>query len=299
MVLDNSKENFLSHLSVEKGASKNTLSAYRRDLDTFEKFLATEKNLSLENANSDNISEFVASLRSHGLRESSIARKLVAIRSFYRFRSRESGIVDIGKEISVPRIPKRLPKALTVSEIARLIDANSNDGNGIRDRALIELLYSSGSRISELIALNINDISTHEEGVSTLLVRGKGGKDRLIPIGSFAKNALEDYMVRMRPELAAKKSSPALFLNRQGGRLSRQSAWKIVLDAARRAGIESVVSPHALRHSFATHLIDGGADIRVVQELLGHSSVTTTQIYTLVTIDKLRESFASAHPRAR
>jgi integrase/recombinase XerD len=299
VVLDNSKENFLSHLSVEKGASKNTLSAYRRDLDAFEEFLATEKNLSLENANSDNVSEYVASLRSHGLRESSIARKLVAIRSLYRFRSRESGIVDIGKEISVPRIPKRLPKALTVSEIARLIDANSNDGNGIRDRALIELLYSSGSRISELIALNINDISTHEEGVSTLLVRGKGGKDRLIPIGSFAKKALEDYVVRVRPELAAKKSSPALFLNRQGGRLSRQSAWKIVLDAARRAGIESVVSPHALRHSFATHLIDGGADIRVVQELLGHSSVTTTQIYTLVTIDKLRESFASAHPRAR
>ena len=181
----------------------------------------------------------------------------------------------------------------------RLIDSNPQEGVGLRDRAIIELLYSSGARVSELIALNLSDVATNAEGFATVQVRGKGGKDRIVPIGSFARKALDDYLVRQRPTLALKKPSPALFLNQNGGRLSRQSAWAIVVGAAQRAGLSEKVSPHALRHSFATHLIDGGADIRVVQELLGHSSVTTTQIYTLVTIDKLRESFAAAHPRAR
>ena len=184
-------------------------------------------------------------------------------------------------------------------DVSALIEAAGNDGIALRDRALIELLYSSGARVSEVVALNFRDISFLEEGVTTLLVRGKGGKDRVIPVGSFAKKAVDDYLVRIRPKLAEKRASEALFLNNRGGRLSRQGAWEIVLAAAKRAGIDSKVSPHALRHSFATHLLDGGADIRVVQELLGHSSVTTTQIYTLVTIDKLRESYASAHPRSR
>lgn len=298
MVLANIKDSFLSHLSVERGASKHTLSAYRRDLDSFENFLEGRGKV-LDDASTEDIRDFLSSLRASGLKESTIARKLVAVRSLYRFCAKENGSFDIGKELDVPKIPKRLPKALSINEVTALIESNPREGIGIRDRAIIELLYSSGSRVSELISLNLADISNLDGEVSALVVRGKGGKDRMIPIGSFAKRALDDYVVRVRPTLAAKKSSPALFLNAQGGRLSRQSAWKIVLDAAERAGLQNAVSPHSLRHSFATHLIDGGADIRVVQELLGHSSVTTTQIYTLVTIDKLRESFAAAHPRAR
>lgn len=298
MAVDNSKEIFLGHLSVERGASKNTLAAYRRDLEALETFLEG-LDCSLIEADGEKIQAFIAKLRSQGLKESSIARKLVAIRSYFRFTSRERGISDVAADIEIPRIGKRLPKALSLDDITQLIESNSREGMGLRDRAMIELLYSSGARVSEIIALNVSDISTSAEETSTVQVRGKGGKDRIIPIGSFAKRALDEYLVRCRPALAAKKASPALFLNKSGGRLSRQSAWQIVLDAAKRSGIEERVSPHALRHSFATHLIDGGADIRVVQELLGHSSVTTTQIYTLVTIDKLRESYAAAHPRAR
>ena len=185
-----------------------------------------------------------------------------------------------------------------------ILDAPSKDGMGIRDRALLELLYATGARVSELVALNLDDIKTASGEASefrTLRLFGKGRKERLVPVGSFARAALDQYLTRIRPALAKSenhKSARALFLNQRGGRLSRQAAWSIVMDSARRAGLDKEVSPHALRHSFATHLLDGGADVRVVQELLGHASVTTTQIYTLITIDKLRESYASAHPRA-
>jgi integrase/recombinase XerD len=298
VAIDSSLETFLNHLSVERGASKHTLNAYRRDLYFLLSYLAPQgKNLAT--AVEDDLNQYIVSLRTSGLKESTIARKVVAIRSLYAFLSKESGQKNIALEIDVPKIPKRLPKALSITEITSLIESTGLDGAGIRDRALLELLYSSGARISEVIGLNVGDISYSEEGFATLLVRGKGGKDRIIPIGSFARKALDDYLVRIRPTLAAKKASSTLFLNLRGGRLSRQAAWNIVLTAAKKAGLERKVSPHALRHSFATHLLDGGADIRVVQELLGHSSVTTTQIYTLVTIDKLRESYAAAHPRSR
>lgn len=298
MAIDSSLETFLNHLSVERGASKHTLSAYRRDLYALINYLVP-RGKNLGTSVEDDLHQYIASLRASGLKESTIARKVVAIRSLYAFLSKESGQKNIALEINVPKIPKRLPKALSITEITSLIESAGHEGVGIRDRALLELLYSSGARISEVIGLNAGDISSSEEGFATLLVRGKGGKDRIIPIGSFARKALDDYLVRIRPTLAAKKASSALFLNLRGGRLSRQAAWNIVLTAAKKAGLERKVSPHALRHSFATHLLDGGADIRVVQELLGHSSVTTTQIYTLVTIDKLRESYAAAHPRSR
>jgi len=290
-------EIFLSHLSVERGMSKNTLQSYRRDLESFKDFLAT-KNLDIAGASKVDIEQFINSLRDKGLKASSIARNVVAIRSLYKFLAKENGIADIAREIKPPRIPKRLPKALTLSEITGLIEALGNDGIALRDRAIVELLYASGARVSEVTSINLTDLSRDDE-LFTLLVRGKGGKERLVPVGRFAREALDNYLVRIRPTLAKEKRSPALFLNQRGDRLSRQSAWKIIMAAAKRANIESKVTPHALRHSFATHLLDGGADIRVVQELLGHASVTTTQIYTLITIDKLRESYALAHPRSR
>ena len=277
--------------------SKNTLQSYRRDLHSFQEFLSL-RNRSISSAETADVEAFISSLKDGELKPSSIARTVVAIRSLYKFLARENGAVDIAREVKPPRIPKRLPKALTLTEITSLIEACGNEGISIRDRALVELLYASGARVSEIVALDLSDLSRDEE-LFTLLVKGKGGKERLVPVGRYAREALDNYLVRIRPTIAREKRSSALFLNQRGERLSRQSAWKIVLDAAKRAKIESKVSPHALRHSFATHLLDGGADIRVVQELLGHASVTTTQIYTLVTIDKLRESYALAHPRSR
>ena len=277
--------------------SKNTLQSYRRDLHSFQEFLSL-RDRSISSAETADVEAFISSLKDGELKPSSIARTVVAIRSLYKFLARENGTVDIAREVKPPRIPKRLPKALTLTEITSLIEACGNEGISIRDRAMVELLYASGARVSEIVALDLSDLSRDEE-LFTLLVKGKGGKERLVPVGRYAREALDNYLVRIRPRIAREKRSSALFLNQRGERLSRQSAWKIVLDAAKRAKIESKVSPHALRHSFATHLLDGGADIRVVQELLGHASVTTTQIYTLVTIDKLRESYALAHPRSR
>jgi len=277
--------------------SKNTLQSYRRDLHSFQEFLSL-RDRSISSAETADVEAFISSLKDGELKPSSIARTVVAIRSLYKFLARENGAVDIAREVKPPRIPKRLPKALTLTEITSLIEACGNEGISIRDRAMVELLYASGARVSEIVALDLSDLSRDEE-LFTLLVKGKGGKERLVPVGRYAREALDNYLVRIRPTIAREKRSSALFLNQRGERLSRQSAWKIVLDAAKRAKIESKVSPHALRHSFATHLLDGGADIRVVQELLGHASVTTTQIYTLVTIDKLRESYALAHPRSR
>jgi integrase/recombinase XerD len=290
---------FLNHCAVERGLTKNSVSAYRRDLDKFNNFLSAQS-MTLDNIGATTISDFVAYLRTSGLGESSIARHVVAIRSLFSFLSKDQGIMNVAKEITPPRIPKRLPKALSISDIESLIASNSDDLSGVRDQALIETLYATGARVSEIVQLDIGDISKSENETVTVKVRGKGGKERLVPLGKFAQHALDQYLTRSRPSLAKNSQQVALFLNeKRGTRLSRQSAWQIVLSAAKRAGIEGDISPHALRHSFATHLLDGGADIRVVQELLGHSSVTTTQIYTLVTIDKLRETYASAHPRSR
>ena len=292
-------EIFLNHCAVERGLSKNTIAAYRRDLNKFHEFLIG-KNQDVTTAQSADITDFLQGLRISGLGESSIARHAVAIRSLFAFLAKDQGITNIAKEVNPPRIPKRLPKALSITEVESLIASCSDDLSGLRDRALLETLYATGGRVSEIVQLNVGDIARSESETTTVRVRGKGGKERLVPLGRFAQQALDQYLTRARPTFIKNHREEALFLSeKQGNRLSRQSAWSIVSQAATRAGLEKVISPHALRHSFATHLIDGGADIRVVQELLGHASVTTTQIYTLVTIDKLRESYASAHPRSR
>ena len=292
-------EIFLNHCAVERGLSKNTVAAYRRDLDKFIRFLG-ETNLAIAETTSTNITDFAGFLRKSGLSESSIARHVVAIRSLFVFLSKDQGFDNVAKDVNPPKIPKRLPKALAISDIELIIAANGEDIAGVRNKALIETLYATGARVSEIVQLNIGDIARSEGDTVTVKVRGKGGKERLVPVGKFAQHALDQYLTRSRPTMLKNVREEALFLNeKQGTRLTRQSAWQIVMKAAEKAGIERDISPHALRHSFATHLLDGGADIRVVQELLGHSSVTTTQIYTLVTIDKLRESYASAHPRSR
>ncbi|MEI6216565.1 MAG: site-specific tyrosine recombinase XerD [Actinomycetes bacterium] len=307
MKSDNEKvTEYLNHLTVEKGLAKNTLLSYRRDLERFLKYL-TENSLELAKITPELMAEYVAWLRGKNstqppLAEASIARAVVAIRNLYAFEAKESSELNLLRDFHPPKIPKRLPKALTINDISALIAAAASAADPIapRDAALIELLYASGARISEIVQLNLSDISKLQEANSfAIKLKGKGGKERVVPIGKYAREAIDQYLVRVRPGLLTERGNDALFLNRQGKRLSRQSAWEIITLAAARAKIEREVSPHSLRHSFATHLLDGGADIRVVQELLGHSSVTTTQIYTLITIDKLRESYSAAHPRAR
>jgi integrase/recombinase XerD len=249
------------------------------------------------------VSEFLAVLREGDadtppLAASSAARALVAVRGLHKFAVRE-GLVgtDPAREVRPPSTPRRLPKALPVDDVLRLLDTPGDGASPLRDRALLEVLYSTGARISEAVGLDLDDVDSRER---TVLLDGKGGKQRLVPIGRPALAALDAYLVRARPDLARHgRGTPAVFLNARGGRLSRQSAWHVLKVAAERAGITADVSPHTLRHSFATHLIEGGADVRVVQELLGHASVTTTQIYTLVTVNTLREVYATAHPRAR
>jgi integrase/recombinase XerD len=307
MKTDNERiSEYLSHLAVEKALASNPLISYSRDLHRFQEFLELHS-LGIDTVSAESMTEYVAWLRGKNsgrppLAESSIARAVVSVRNFFRFDAKEAGRVDPIHDFHPPKIPKRLPKALSISEVTSLIESahRPSDPLSLRDVALIELLYATGGRISEIVGLSLRDISElKEEGSLAIRLKGKGGKDRVVPVGSFARKALDDYLVRLRPALVAAHREDGLFLNQRGQKISRQSAWKIVTSAAEKAKIEREVSPHSLRHSFATHLLDGGADIRVVQELLGHSSVTTTQIYTLITIDKLRESYSAAHPRAR
>ena len=257
------------------------------------------------------VTDFLASLRvgvspSEGgpghspLSASSAARTLVAVRGFHRFLALEGETAtDPSGAVAPPKAPKRLPKAISVADVERLLSASSlgETPGALRDRAIVEVLYGAGARISEAVGLDVDDVDLEQGSVRLL---GKGSKERVIPLGSYAREAVTAYQVRARPSMAAKgKGTPALFLNLRGGRLSRQGAWAAIHAAAERAGLGAKVSPHTLRHSFATHLLDGGADVRVVQELLGHASVTTTQIYTMVTVQRLREVYAAAHPRAR
>ena len=291
---------YLNHLTVERGLSKNTISAYNRDLERFFTFLDVQKVDPLR-TQEGNLTDYVVSLRMNDLSESSISRGVVAIRNWMEFTSKERKFVNPIKDFKPPKPNLRLPKALKIEEVASLISSVSmgDTPSALRDGAIVELLYGTGARISEIVALNLQDISKFDgDQVTALRLSGKGGKTRVVPIGKYAQIALDQYLVRVRPGLLKKQES-ALFLNSRGSRLSRQSIWSMIAHGAKSAGIAADVSPHSLRHSFATHLLDGGADIRVVQELLGHSSVTTTQIYTLVTIDKLRESYAQAHPRAK
>ena len=289
---------YLNHLIVERGLSKNTISAYRRDI---ERFISEGDVPDLTKVTSSELENFISHSRSRGLAESSVARSVVAVRNAVEFTCKEAKTLNNIKDVKPPKIKMRLPKALTISEINSLLNTAKSSGNpdALRESAILELLYGTGARISEVVSLNVSDVLKFDGGeVSSLRLTGKGGKTRVVPVGRFAREALDQYLVRVRPGLIS-KDREALFLNDRGGRLSRQSMWTIVSQTAKRANISVDVSPHSLRHSYATHLLDGGADVRVVQELLGHSSVTTTQIYTLVTIDKLRESYSSAHPRAR
>jgi integrase/recombinase XerD len=324
---------YLQHVGVERGLAANTLSAYKRDLARYANFLAAQGVSGPRDITRHHVTAFVQALSdgsdgASALNVRSAARTVVAVRGLHRFWALE-GITtaDPASEVHPPMPGRRLPKAITVDEVTRILEAAGTDtATGLRDRALLEFLYSTGARISEAVGLDVDDVSldststdsTSTDSTSTdsaspdggapdgavgepAIVRlfGKGSKERLVPLGSYGARAINAYVVRGRPVLASKgKGTPALFLNARGGRISRQSAWTILKAAAEKANITKAVSPHTLRHSFATHLLEGGADVRVVQELLGHASVTTTQVYTLVTADTLREVYAAAHPRA-
>ncbi|MDQ6687997.1 MAG: site-specific tyrosine recombinase XerD [Actinomycetota bacterium] len=315
---------YLDHLSVERGLAANTLKSYRRDLLRYLGFLESRGVAELDAIDEATVTGFLVALREGDqdhppLSASSAGRTVVAVRGFHKFVLRDGlSRQDPAAGVRPPSPAKRLPKALDVADVAAILEAAGAPGTSLslRDQALLEMLYGTGARISEAVGLDVDDVANigssgdtkdpkdpkdadGSAAQGTVLLRGKGGKQRLVPVGSFAREAVAAYLVRGRPELVASgKGTPALFLNARGGRLSRQSAWAVIVRAAERAGVTADVSPHTLRHSYATHLLEGGADVRVVQELLGHASVTTTQVYTLVTVDSLREVYAAAHPRA-
>lgn len=325
--LERSVEQYLRHVAIERGLAANTVAAYRRDLAAY---LEELRSVGIETATAigrSDVSNFAQHLRTRSespLTASSMARMLSTVRTFHRFLLDEGVVTeDVAREVKPPKLASRLPKAITIEQMASVLEAASGDDvPSLRDRALLELLYATGARVSEAVALNVDDVlSTDSDATETDgtdsdaavgveagslrsgdLVRlfGKGGKERIVPLGSYARAAIDAYLVRARPELSAHgKATPALFLGLRGGRLSRQNAWLIIRARAEQAKLGIDISPHTFRHSFATHLLAGGADVRVVQELLGHSSVATTQIYTLVTADTLRDMYTSAHPRAR
>jgi integrase/recombinase XerD len=324
VTIDQAVRRYLDHLTVERGLAAHTLQAYRRDLRRYAAALGAAGRAGISDVTTQDVAGFLAGLRegdeSHPpLAASSAGRAVVAVRGLHAFTLAEGlAPADPARQVRPPAPPRRLPRAIAVDDVERLLEA-AGAGEGprpLRDRALLELLYATGARISEATALDVDDLDLTAEGAgpgppaepagaaawpATVRLSGKGGQQRVVPVGRFARQALEHYLVRGRPALAAAarraSASPAVFLNARGGRLTRQGAWAALRAAALRAGI-SGVSPHTLRHSFATHLLDGGADVRVVQELLGHASVTTTQVYTLVTVERLREVYASAHPRA-
>ncbi|MDQ1632573.1 MAG: integrase/recombinase XerD [Frankiaceae bacterium] len=303
---------YLDHLTVERGLAVNSLRAYGRDLRRYRSFLAGRGVRGLDEVSETVLGDFLAMLRTGTeghppLSASSAGRTLVTVRGLHRFALREGEVMqDTARPVRPPSAPRRLPKALGVSEVEALLEATGatdavgagpsgrvDDPAALRARALLEVLYGTGARISEAVGLDVDDLDLT---TGTVLLRGKGSKERVVPVGSFARAAVSAWLVRGRPGFVPR--SAAIFVNARGGRLSRQTAWTILQQTAARAGLGGGVSPHVLRHSFATHLLDGGADVRVVQELLGHASVTTTQVYTLVTVDRLREVYAAAHPRA-
>ena len=299
-------KSFLDHLQIERALSANSISAYKRDLAKFEAFLS-DKSLDLASVSEEDIVMYEVHQKAAGLSLASINRSTSALKTFYKYLVREHSISDPTTGITSNKLARKLPKALTISEMESLINSaeRSSNATSLRDKAILEMLYGTGARVSEIVGINVSDFDKtlfESSEVVTLKLRGKGSKERIVPLGFYAKTALDNYLVRLRPQLAAKskdsRSNNALFLNSRGTRISRQSAWQIVIAAADACDLSGKVSPHVFRHSYATHLLDGGADIRVVQELLGHSSVTTTQIYTLITIDKVREAYATAHPRA-
>lgn len=295
---------YLDHLAVERGVAANTVAAYRRDLSRYQDALTRAGRTTLGEVTASDVRAFVRSLREGDeehppLAASSAARAVSAIRGLHRFALREGYVAtDVTADLPTPALGRHLPKALSVGEVCRLLDAaRGEDVIALRDAALLEFLYATGARISEALGCAVDDIDLEEGSV---LLRGKGGRSRVVPVGRHAKAAVEAYLVRSRPALVAKakRVGPELFRNARGGVLTRQGAFMILRRAAARAGITADLSPHTLRHSYATHLLEGGADVRVVQELLGHASVATTQVYTLVTVDRLREVYVATHPRA-
>ncbi|PRB65685.1 site-specific tyrosine recombinase XerD [Microbacterium sp. MYb45] len=300
MLLERACDAYLRHVTIERGLSEHTIAAYRRDLGVYTEWLAAEGITDTSAVTAAVIDRFIAERASAepAPASSSLARLQSSVRGWHRFLAREGiEIDDPSGRLRPPKAPRRLPKALTIDQVERLLGAPSpEDPIGVRDRALLELLYATGARVSEAIGLDVDDLAHGD----VLRLRGKGSKERIVPIGSFARAAVDAYLTRVRPALAAKgHASARLFLGARGSPLSRQSAWLVIRAAAEKAQITSEVSPHTLRHSFATHLLQGGADVRVVQELLGHSSVATTQIYTHVSVDTLRDVYATSHPRAR
>ncbi|WP_309068246.1 site-specific tyrosine recombinase XerD [Microbacterium sp.] len=300
MRLDRALDAYLRHVTIERGLSQHTIAAYRRDLGGYLDWLAGRGVDTTEAVTAPIVAEFIAE-RSAAVpppAATSLARLQSSVRGWHRFLARE-GISqdDPTGRMRPPKTPQRLPKALTIDQVERLLAAPAADEPmGIRDRALLELLYATGARVSEAVSLDVDDLAYGD----VLRLRGKGDKERIVPVGSFARAAVDAYLTRVRPSLAAKgRATARLFLGARGAPLSRQSAWLVIRAAAERAQITSEVSPHTLRHSFATHLLQGGADVRVVQELLGHASVATTQIYTHVSVDTLRDVYATSHPRAR
>ncbi len=320
-------ERYLRHVALERGRSPHTVAAYRRDLSRYAAFVAGLGRVDLADITSQDVAAFVTAIRDpRGASDvrgsgpaprevgegaaapapvsaSSAARMLSSVRGWHRFLV-EEGILtrDVAADQKPPKQPRRLPKAIAIADVERLLEACAGDDPiMLRDRALLELLYATGARVSEAIDLNVDDVIGDDARVGTAVrLFGKGRKQRIVPLGRYAQEALDAYLVRARPLFAPRgASTPALFLGARGARLSRQSAWLVIRAAAERAGLDVELSPHTLRHSFATHLLEGGADVRVVQELLGHASVATTQLYTLVTADAVREAWATAHPRAR
>lgn len=294
-------DRYLRHVAIERGLSANTLQAYRRDLTAYLEVLRQRGVESPARVSSADVAAFSTALRTRAekpLTASSMARMLSSVRGFHRFLLLE-GLVesDVSADTTPPKLGLRLPKALSIEQVEAVLGATDGDDiQSLRDKALLELLYATGARVSEAVSLNVDDVI---EG-DVVRLFGKGGKQRIVPVGSFARAALDAYLVRARPALSVRgTATPALFLGMRGARVSRQNAWLIIRSAAERAGLEVEISPHTFRHSFATHLLAGGADVRVVQELLGHSSVATTQLYTMVTADTLRDMYTTAHPRAR
>lgn len=300
MLLARALDSYLRHVTIERGLSEHTVAAYRRDLDGYIAWLTDAGVTDTSEVTPQVIGRFIEERSSEQPppAATSLARLQSSVRGWHRYLARE-GIEqdDPSGRLRPPKAPRRLPKALTIDQVERLLEAPSpEEPIGIRDRALLELLYATGARVSEAVGLDVDDLAHGD----VLRLRGKGSKERIVPVGSFAREAVDAYLTRVRPELAAKgRASARLFLGARGAPLSRQSAWLVIRSAAERAQITAEVSPHTLRHSFATHLLQGGADVRVVQELLGHASVATTQIYTHVSVDTLRDIYATSHPRAR
>ena len=308
---------YLDHLGVERGLADNTLKSYRRDLRRYAEYLDAAGITDLDAVSEATVTGFLMALREGDrdhppLSAASAGRTVVAVRGFHKFAVRDGlAIADPSVGVRPPAPAKRLPKALSLGDVEAILEAAGAPGTALalRDRALLELLYGTGARISEAVGLDVDDLDLGDPDSSggSVLLRGKGSKERVVPLGRYARDALSAYLVRARPGLvsvgatgkgSATERAGAVFLNARGGRLSRQSAWTVIVRSAERAGVTADVSPHTMRHSFATHLLEGGADVRVVQELLGHASVTTTQVYTLVTVDTLREVYAATHPRA-